>query len=99
MLQTKWKEYLEDAKYIPIHNALSAGLNNMQKWYRKADDTSIYFISHGTYLSMFVITDPFLVLDPTRKLTYVEAAWEYERIESNMQRLRKVVSLLSILLI
>ncbi|KAF8625163.1 hypothetical protein AX15_005530 [Amanita polypyramis BW_CC] len=76
MVQTKWKEFLEDAKYLPIYNALSTRLNNMQKWYCKADDTSIYFISH--------------VLDPTQKLIYVEAAWEYEHVESNMQHLQKI---------
>ena len=47
----------------------------------------------------YTVTDPFLVLDPTRKLTYVEAAWEYERVESNMQRLRKIVSSFSIFLL
>ncbi|KAF8621458.1 hypothetical protein AX15_007781, partial [Amanita polypyramis BW_CC] len=77
MLQMQWKEFCEDAKYIPVHNVLSAGLDNMQKLYCKADDTSMYFISH--------------VLDPTRKLTYVEVAWEYECIESNMWHLQKIV--------
>jgi hypothetical protein len=37
-----------------------------------------------------------LVLNPRRKLTYVEAAWEPERIESNMLCLRKIVSLIHV---
>ena len=47
MLQTRWEELLEDPRYAPVHDALTAGLKNAKKWYRKADDTSIYFISHG----------------------------------------------------
>lgn len=51
MLQCKWEELLEDERYGPVHDALAAGLENMAKWYRKAGDTSIYFISHGEDLS------------------------------------------------
>jgi hypothetical protein len=47
MLQSKWEELLENERYAYVHEALAAGLANMAKWYRKADDTSIYFISHG----------------------------------------------------
>ena len=47
MLQSKWDDLLEDSRYEPVHEALAAGLKNMAKWYRIADDTSIYFISHG----------------------------------------------------
>lgn len=47
MLQSKWEELLENERYEPVYEALAAGLKNMAKWYRKADDTSIYFISHG----------------------------------------------------
>ena len=39
-----------DDNYKPVHAALNAGLANMQKWYQKTDDTSIYFISHGKFL-------------------------------------------------
>jgi hypothetical protein len=49
MLRAQWEEFRVDPKYVPVHDALAAGLVNMEKWYRKADDTSIYFISHGTY--------------------------------------------------
>ncbi|KAM6491480.1 hypothetical protein JOM56_013049 [Amanita muscaria] len=39
MLQTRWEELLENPQYTPVHDALTAGLKNAQKWYRKADDT------------------------------------------------------------
>jgi hypothetical protein len=47
MLQSKWDNLSENGRYEPVHEALAAGLRNMAKWYRKADDTSIYFVSHG----------------------------------------------------
>ncbi|KIL55348.1 hypothetical protein M378DRAFT_46105, partial [Amanita muscaria Koide BX008] len=64
-------------EYAPVKQALEAGLENMRKWYRKSDDTSIYFISH--------------VLDPTRKLMYLRVAWEEEWVEKGMDRMRKLV--------
>jgi hypothetical protein len=53
MLQSKWEDLLENDRYEPVHEALAAGLKNMGKWYRKADDTSIYFISHGKGRTLF----------------------------------------------
>jgi hypothetical protein len=47
MLQSKWDDLSESKQHEPVHEALAAGLKNMSKWYRKADDTSIYFVSHG----------------------------------------------------
>ena len=53
MLQSKWDDLSENDQYEPVHKALAAGLKNMVKWYRKADDTSIYFISHGKDPTLF----------------------------------------------
>ncbi|KIL54112.1 hypothetical protein M378DRAFT_182656 [Amanita muscaria Koide BX008] len=75
-LQSAWEDLLDKHEYEPVHDALAVGLRNMQKWYRKTDDTSIYFISH--------------VLDPTRKLSYIEAAWDPEFVESSMKRLKAI---------
>ena len=49
-LQTQWEALCANDEYEPIHAALDAGLINMQKWYQKTDNTSIYFISHGRFL-------------------------------------------------
>jgi hypothetical protein len=46
-VQSRWESCCLDPVYAPVKLALEAGLKNMSKWYRKADDTSIYFISHG----------------------------------------------------
>jgi hypothetical protein len=97
MLQSKWDNLLENERYSPVHEALAAGLENMAKWYRKADDTSIYFISHGkdpTLFSKLQLT--LIVLDPTWKLSYVQVAWHAEYVEDNMDRLREIVRPLSI---
>ena len=53
-LQSEWEALLDDAEYEPVHHALEAGLKNMQKWYRKTDDTSIYFVSHGKSLFLVI---------------------------------------------
>ncbi|KAN0105155.1 hypothetical protein V8E52_011317 [Russula decolorans] len=76
MLQSKWDDLSESKQHEPVHEALAAGLKNMAKWYRKADDTSIYFVSH--------------VLDPTWKLSYVQVAWHAEFVEDNMEHLREI---------
>ena len=94
MLQGKWKELLENERYSPVHGALEAGLANMAKWYRKATDTSIYFISHGDNLALLIrplLTLVLVVLDPTWKLSYVQVAWDAEDFDENMVRLRDIV--------
>lgn len=95
MLQSKWDDLLENEQYEPVHEALAAGLKNMAKWYRKADDTSIYFISHGEdpcHPTLFLLLRLILVvLDPTWKLSYVQVAWHDEFVEDNMNRLREIV--------
>ena len=57
-LQTEWETLCDDDKYFPVKHALDAGLKNMAKWYRKTDDTSIYFISHG--IVSFILLMQFL---------------------------------------
>jgi len=88
MLQSKWEELLENEQYKPVHHALAASLENMVKWYCKADDTSIYFISHGkdaTLLLWLQLT--LIVLDPTWKLSYVQVAWDAQYVKDNMDHL------------
>jgi len=99
MLQSKWEELLKNERYEPVYEALEAGLRNIAKWYRKASDTSIYFISHGEDLSPLVFPQlTLVVLDPTWKLSYVQVAWDAQDVEDNMDRLRKIVGGLSIFL-
>ena len=62
-----------------------------------ADDTSIYFISHGKDPTPFLkLQLTVVVLEPTWKLSYVQVAWHVEYVEDNMDRLREIVGPLSI---
>jgi hypothetical protein len=46
-LQSTWEHLSVKPEYDPVKDALEASLKNMEKWYRKTDDTSIYFVCHG----------------------------------------------------
>ena len=46
---SEWEELLEDKEYKPVHEALKAGISLLEKYYRRADDTDVYFIAHGMY--------------------------------------------------
>ena len=49
-LQESWENMANHPKFNEIELAIRAGLKNLAKWYRKADDTNIYFISLGVFL-------------------------------------------------
>ena len=48
-VQSDWESRSNNRMYKLVKPALDAGLKNMSKWYRKTDDMSIYFISHGMF--------------------------------------------------
>jgi hypothetical protein len=37
-------------KFDEMSHAINAGINNLDKWYRKIDDTDVYFICLGACL-------------------------------------------------
>jgi hypothetical protein len=47
LLMSEWEELLENEEYGPVHVALRAGISLLEKYYRRADDTDVYFIAHG----------------------------------------------------
>ena len=51
-LRFQWQELRDNPRYAPIKDALEAGLANMEKWFRAAGDSPIYFIAHGIVLSL-----------------------------------------------
>ncbi|KAG1718689.1 hypothetical protein EDD22DRAFT_961431 [Suillus occidentalis] len=57
-LADQWKSMADDLQYLPIANAIKAGLKNVNKYFKKTSQSDMYFIC--------------LVLDPNYKLTYVE---------------------------
>jgi hypothetical protein len=77
-MQQRWERMAKNAKYAQIVPALKAGLDNLRKWYRILDESSIYFICP--------------VLDPRLKMAYFERHWEEEYLEAGKQSLEDAVS-------
>ena len=92
-MQEAWENMAKHDRFERVHAAIDAGLENLQKWYRKVDDTDAYFISLGS--SSFVHLDWYWlisqVLDPNIKLAYAEAKWDSEYYEMGLRRLEAVV--------
>ena len=77
-MQQRWEAMVKDRKYAQIVPALKASLENLRKWYRSLDDSSIYFIC--------------LVLDPRIKLAYFEKHWERVYLDAGKACLKTTVS-------
>ena len=46
-----WEDLLEKEEYEPVHEALKASISLLEKYYRRTDDTDVYFIAHGMQTS------------------------------------------------
>ena len=93
LLMSEWEELLENEEYGPVHVALQAGISLLEKYYRRTDDTDVYFIAHGKhYHSYWLSIDVLLVLDPVFKLGYLSAAWEPQYLEVGMTEFKAWVS-------
>jgi hypothetical protein len=97
MLMSDWEELLENKEFESVHDALRAGIALLEKYYRRADETNTYFISHSKSSSLVVFTEfnyyKHIVLNPVTKLTYLKAAWEEKYIEAGMKHFQEQVSL------
>ena len=49
LLMSEWEDLLDNVEYEPVHHALRAGITLLEKYYRRADDTDVYFIAHGKF--------------------------------------------------
>ena len=47
LLMSEWEDLLEDEESEPVYGALRSGISLLEKYYRCANDTDIYFIAHG----------------------------------------------------
>ena len=95
LLMSEWEDHLEKADFEPVHDALRAGIKLLEKYYRRADDTDVYFIAHGIVSApMISVSHLCLVLDPVLKLGYLEAAWEEEYLEMGMKCFKSQVGFL-----
>ena len=55
LLMSEWEELLDDQEYEPVHDGLRAGVKLLEKYYRRTDDTDVYFIAHGKLLNVIII--------------------------------------------
>ena len=93
LLMSEWEDLLDDVEYEPVHDALKAGISLLEKYYRRADDTDVYFIAHGKFLSLrsdYRLN--LLVLDPVLKLEYLNATWDQEYLDKGMEQLKAQVN-------
>ena len=49
LLMSEWEDLLDNTEYEPVHEALQAGINLLEKYYHRADDTDVYFIAHSKF--------------------------------------------------
>jgi len=95
LLMSEWEDRLEQEEYEPVHDALRAGIKLLEKYYRRADDTDVYFIAHGMmHTAMSTVSHIRLVLDPVLKLGYLESAWEQEYLDKGMECFKSRVGFL-----
>ncbi|KAG2034611.1 ribonuclease H-like domain-containing protein [Suillus americanus] len=71
-----WQEMANNDQYAPITDAIKQGLRNINKYYKKASDSNVYFIC--------------LVLDPNYKLAYVKDRWDTRDIANRRAHLKDV---------
>ena len=48
-LQETWENMAKHPKFSEISDTIHAGLGNLGKWYKKTDNTDVYFICLSTY--------------------------------------------------
>jgi hypothetical protein len=58
---SEWEELLENRDYEPVHGALQAGISLLEKYYRRADDTDVYFIAHGMHHYFYQLSIDMLI--------------------------------------
>ena len=80
-LCSKWEKKLADLKYLVFHPALQAGLEKLNKYYTKLDNSDVYILAlrtpsfdFGLFLEYVMLT-MCIVLHPYYKLRYIEKKW------------------------
>ncbi|KAJ7889429.1 hypothetical protein B0H13DRAFT_1888051 [Mycena leptocephala] len=61
-------------RFSDMKDSVNCGLENLEKWYRKTNDTDVYFIC--------------LALDPNYKTEYAEHQWDREPFINGMDKLK-----------
>ncbi|KAG1851982.1 hypothetical protein C8R48DRAFT_676238 [Suillus tomentosus] len=77
-LQETWERMAGTSTFNVLSASVTSGLDNLAKWYRKTNDTDVYFIC--------------LALDPNYKVAYAKAKWVSQDFADGVKRLEDVVS-------
>jgi hypothetical protein len=81
-------------RFADMKDSINCGLENLDKWYRKTNDTDVYFICLGTIASFtfnyFDLTS-LRALDPNYKTEYAEHQWDPEPFIDGMSKLKAKV--------
>ncbi|KAG6903521.1 hypothetical protein DXG01_000457, partial [Tephrocybe rancida] len=72
----RWDNFARLPKFAKIAYAIRKGLEKIQKWYNKTDDSNMYFICLG--------------LEPSIKLEYCKAKWDEDDYEKGLTSFKKV---------
>ncbi|KAK7034322.1 HAT family dimerization domain-containing protein [Favolaschia claudopus] len=75
-LAETWRNMAATERFADMRDAIYAGLENVEKWYPKTDDTDVYFIC--------------LALDPNIKTAYAQDSWNSEAYEEGLTKLESV---------
>ncbi|KAJ7861151.1 hypothetical protein B0H13DRAFT_2355218 [Mycena leptocephala] len=75
-LAATWGNMAATEKFEDMRDSINAGLENLEKWYGKTDDTDVYFIC--------------LALDPNIKTAYAEESWNSFAFSEGLERLEAV---------
>lgn len=63
-LQETWENMVKLDKFDEVADGITAGLSNLNKWYRKTDDTDAYFISLGMFGLLYIQPNLVICLSP-----------------------------------
>lgn len=96
-LKETWGNMANHPKFSEVKNSIHKGIENLDKWYNKVNDTDAYFICLRMCLRNFIpitrdlLTLWFTVLDPNVKNAYALDKWDAESYAAGMVQLEKVV--------
>ncbi|KAK6977807.1 hypothetical protein R3P38DRAFT_2805271 [Favolaschia claudopus] len=71
-----WRNMAATERFADMRESILAGLDNLEKWYGKTDDTDVYFIC--------------LALDPNIKTAYTQESWNSESHEEGLAKLESL---------
>jgi hypothetical protein len=98
MIKT-WKNMAGVSRFGIMRDTLTEGLENLGKWYMKADDSTAYFIYLGIIHCQclvhrrLIFTLPHSVLDPNFKVVYAQHHWDNDSFDAGLKVFERVVSI------